>query len=133
MANANLQRLITTLNSSGLQQSNNPLYQVIKQLINFLLTFEQSSTTATSSAGSSAAALYLKTYLTATDETGTLPNSRELLAGTNVTFDDSVAGERTINVSGGSANDYVVMSDGGGTPQPLNDGAGHFIYTAYTP
>lgn len=132
MANANLQRLITTLNTSGLQQSNQPLYQVIKQLINFVLTFEQSTTTVTTSTGSSAAALYTKTYLTSTDETGTLPNSRELLAGTNVTFDDTVSGERTINVDA-AANDYVVMSDGGGTPQPLNDGAGHFIYTAYTP
>lgn len=29
--------------------------------------------------------------------------------------------------------DYVVASDGGSPPQPLNDGAGSFIYVAYTP
>jgi hypothetical protein len=41
------------------------------------------------------------TFLTVSDETSDLPNSRQLLAGTNVTFDDTVAGERTINSSGG--------------------------------
>src|SRR5262249_9094344 len=35
------------------------------------------------------------------NETGTLPNSRRLLAGTSITFDDSVAGQRTINSSAG--------------------------------
>ena len=38
--------------------------------------------------------------LTSAPATSTFPNSRELKAGTNVTFDDSVAGERTINASG---------------------------------
>lgn len=33
-----------------------------------------------------------------------------------------------------SGDDYVVASDGGiPTPQPLNDGAGNFIYVVYTP
>lgn len=41
------------------------------------------------------------TYLTENDETGDLPNSRALLAGTNITFDDSTPGERTVNASGG--------------------------------
>jgi len=29
--------------------------------------------------------------------------------------------------------DYVVASDGGTPPEPINDGAGNFIYVAYTP
>lgn len=41
------------------------------------------------------------TYLTEADESGDLPNSRALLAGTNITFDDSVPNERTINAAGG--------------------------------
>lgn len=41
------------------------------------------------------------TFLTTADEHATLPNSRELLAGTNVTFDDTVAHQRTINATGG--------------------------------
>ncbi len=60
------------------------------------------------------------TYLTETDETADLPNSRQLLAGTNVTFDDSVAGQRTVSASGGSS------SGGGhlhGLMRILGDGA----------
>lgn len=38
-------------------------------------------------------------YLTHSDESVALPNSRRLLAGTNVTFDDSVPNERTINTT----------------------------------
>lgn len=44
------------------------------------------------------------TLLTEADETATFPNSRALLAGTNVTFDDSVAGERTISATGGGGS-----------------------------
>jgi hypothetical protein len=43
------------------------------------------------------------TILTVTDETADLPNSRRLLPGTNISFDDSVAGQRTLNASGGSS------------------------------
>lgn len=39
------------------------------------------------------------TYLTVDNETADLPNSRRLMAGTDVTFDDTVPGERTINVA----------------------------------
>jgi hypothetical protein len=41
------------------------------------------------------------TILTVADETAAYPNSRQLLPGTNITFDDSVAGERTVNASVG--------------------------------
>lgn len=34
---------------------------------------------------------------------GKLPNSRQLLPGTNITFDDTVPGERTVNASGGGS------------------------------
>jgi hypothetical protein len=72
------------------------------------------------------------TFLTATDESGTLPNSRQLLAGTNVTFDDSVPNERTINASGGgSGTDYVVLGNGVQPPTPMDDGMGSFIYVGY--
>lgn len=76
-----------------------------------------------------------QTFLTEDNETTTLPNSRRVLAGSNISFDDSVANVRTINVSGGSANDYVVLSDGAVdvATMPINDGAGNFIYTPYTP
>lgn len=50
------------------------------------------------------------TYLTDADETADLPNSRRLLAGTNVSFDDSVPGERTINASGGGSSAGQVLA-----------------------
>lgn len=59
-------------------------------------------------AATAVAALDDKTYLTASDETATLGNSRQLLAGTNVTFDDTTPGERTVNASsGGGATVYT--------------------------
>ncbi len=48
------------------------------------------------------------TYLTDADETADLPNSRALLAGTNVTFDDTTPGERTINASGGGGGGVIL-------------------------
>ncbi len=46
-------------------------------------------------------------YLTENDETADLPNSRMVLAGTGISFDDSVAGERTINVSATGAGQLI--------------------------
>ena len=45
-------------------------------------------------------------FLTFSDESADLPNSRQLLAGTFVTFDDSVANQRTVNVTGAEAQGY---------------------------
>jgi hypothetical protein len=42
-------------------------------------------------------------FLTSSDETATLPNSRQLLAGTNVTFDTSTPGELTVSAAGGGS------------------------------
>jgi hypothetical protein len=40
------------------------------------------------------------TFLTSTDQSASLPNSRNVVAGTNITFDDAVANVRTINATG---------------------------------
>lgn len=48
-----------------------------------------------------AAAPAAATYLTEDDETADLPNSRQLTAGTGITFDDSTPGIREISSSGG--------------------------------
>lgn len=66
------------------------------------------------------------TYLTATGEAFALPNSRQLIAGSGITFDDSVTNERTISSSG---------SGGLGThyDAPLSDGdlvAAELIFAA---
>lgn len=62
------------------------------------------------------------TYLTEDDETGDLPNSRQLLAGTNITFDDTTPGERTINASTGSGDPFLIVFSIGDGATPLTTG-----------
>src|SRR5690606_9008066 len=52
-------------------------------------------------------------YLTHSNETADLPNSRQLVAGEAISFDDSVAGQRIINVE---------FDEGVGLWEPLTDG-----------
>lgn len=89
-----LDRLVASLNLSQLQSKNQPLYYVIYTLIKALQSFQSSATVNINNNS----LLKDLTYLTVNDETVSLPNSRQELAGDNVSFDDSVAGERTIDV-----------------------------------
>lgn len=92
-----LTRLISQLNNSNLQESNNPLYQVIYQILIFskqiqdLISKQVTNNTSSLSNG---------TFLTVNSEP-TLPLSRKLLAGTSISFNDTVPGQRTINGTGG--------------------------------
>ena len=70
-----------------------------------------------------------RTYLTATDESLQLPNSRQLIAGTNITFIDTVDNQRTVNATGG--NDHVPMSTGAEPLEIMSDGAGHVLLVTY--
>lgn len=130
-----LNRLIQWLNASTLQTTNNPLYQVIKALIEATRQLQDEiAATIAEVEDSIPGDISEATFLTTGAEVGDLPNSRQLIAGTNITFDDSVANERTINASGGgSGDDYVVLSDGANPPNPMDDGTGNFIYVTYTP
>lgn len=58
------------------------------------------------------------TYITWTDESARLPNSREELAGTLISFDDTVANKRTINASCYMPVNIgeLFMTIGGGNP-----------------
>lgn len=92
-------RLKSQLLTSGIQEKNQPLFQVINLLIDGViqgLAQVNTSLTGSGSGGGSGGALNAS-YLTMINETTTLPNSRALVAGENITFDDSVAGQRTIN------------------------------------
>lgn len=95
-----LDRLLTQLNGTGMQSSNNRLYQFLQQLLTFLRGIETSLNAQTTSNSGSLSSIISRTFLTSTSEVITLPNSRELLAGTNVTFDDSIAGQKTVNATG---------------------------------
>lgn len=39
----------------------------------------------------------------------------------------------TVEIGANAGADYVVMSDGANPPTPMDDGAGNFLYVAYTP
>lgn len=168
-ANEGLDRLLGVLNTSGLQLSNPSLYQVISQLLANVKNLNQ-ALLATINGGGSSSGLANQNYLTFLDNSTELPNSKELVNGPNIQFDDSTANEREIDITdttvipgtygdashvgqftvdtkgrvtfadnipitgGGSGIDYVVASDGVSSgPQPINDGAGNFVYIPYIP
>lgn len=60
------------------------------------------------------------TVLTENDETAVFANSRQLLAGTNITFDDTTPGERTVNASGGGGGSLTAARVHRSTSQSLN-------------
>lgn len=62
-------------------------------------------------AGSGGGAPAAATYLTEDDETATLTNSRQVLAGTGISFDDTVPNVRTINASAGSIQPFNAELD----------------------
>lgn len=104
-----ISRLRTQLVTSGLQKRDNPLFQVINQLIGLLQDVGNNAQTAINNIDTGLADA---DFITWTDESTLLPNSRNLLAGTGITFDDSIANERTINSSAGVATEWSVLTNG---------------------
>lgn len=115
MAGSILAQIKAVLLTSGVQQTNNPLWQAINQMLDYLIRFEN-QTTAAISGGSGG--LSAPTYLTVNNELGTLPNSRRLEAGERISYDDSVAGIRTANVDQFLTVDVPRIDSNG----PLTDG-----------
>ncbi len=95
-----IDRLKSQLLDTGLSQKDNPLYQVINQLIELLRGLEK-NVFGTSGAGGSSGSLAGQTYITVNNETATLPNSKQLVAGANITL--TVAGN-TITISSTAAS-----------------------------
>lgn len=106
-----LDRLKSQLHTSGLQHKDLPLFQIISSLIDALRQFVIEVTGTASESGSggggSLGSLLTKTYLTSDDETATLPNSIQLLAGNNISFDDTVSNQRTL-----SSPEWSVLTNG---------------------
>lgn len=92
-------RLKTWLQNADLQKKNFPLYQVISGLIDFLNKEQAITNTEVSNTGSSVSSIANSDILTFSDESAFLPQSKELIAGDSITFDDSVPNERSINVT----------------------------------
>lgn len=97
MAIPQLDKLKGILLNSGIQAENAQLYQVIVSLIDYLRkTAGEVSAVTTGSSGSGG--IFDQHFLTHQNDLVTLPQSRQLLPGTHVNFDDSVLGERTVDV-----------------------------------
>lgn len=127
-------RLFSLLQNTGLAIKDNSLYQVINQIIAALgkLNSGVNNVTNVVQTGGAGASPSLS-YITINNESVGLPNSRQIVAGTNITLDITTPGQITINSSGGGSGiDHVIMSDGV-TPLPIDDGFGNFVYVAYTP
>jgi len=119
-----------------LGQLSDEVIPIAKKVVSDMRPIGNSGSGSGGSSGGGSGASVGATYATIDDETTPLPNSRQLVAGSNITFDISTPGEITIASvpPGGGGADYVVLSDGNpADPQPVNDGAGNFIYVAYTP
>lgn len=140
-------QLIKSLDNSGVQKKNNALYQVIYQLVqaaqrNKDLTVTQInelsqnsgiSITNITNITANLAAILASTVITWTDESALFANSRQLLAGTGITFDDTVPNERTINSSGGGSGSYIPLSLGIEPLTFVSDGLGQPILVPFIP
>lgn len=97
-----LARLKSTLLTSGLSQQNNPLFQVINQLLQAVRDLQEETQTSITTVSGNVTGFENLRYLTHDNDLGNLPNSRHLIAGSNITFDDTMVGQRIINATGGS-------------------------------
>lgn len=95
-----LGKLKSTLLTSGLQKDNPPLYQVINQLLQAIIDSAVGIIEVEETAGS-IPILSDKTFLTVGNELSSLPQSSQLVAGTNISFDTSVFGQLRIDSSSG--------------------------------
>lgn len=115
-----LDRLINQLNTSPTAKADQPLWQVIIQLIKRLKELENAINGSSGGGGSSSVTnITEQTFIIQSENNESLEPSILMIEN---------------NATPGVTEDYVVLSDGVvATPTPINDGAGNFIYVAYTP
>jgi len=102
------------------KDTEDPLYQVVQEIIERLATFQfdvlaAAVGTGGGGGGGGGGATGFATYLTKNDETAALPNSLQFLARYGLKFDDSVAHKRTIDLDLEYLGDFVagpLYSDG---------------------
>lgn len=106
----NPDRLYTQLQNTGLAVKDNPLFQLIRELIKAVSSITGSVGTVTIGSGSSGA-LVNQSYVTINNDTGILPQSRQLVAGTDISLDISIPGQMSINFTG-IGPEWSVLTDG---------------------
>lgn len=104
-----LDRLKAQLLTSGISQKNQPLFQVINQLIDAVRQGFGDITGATGiSGGGSGGLSNTLSFITSGYEAAPLPNSKQILEGNYIHFDDSVPNKRTIT---GESWDVLTTGD----------------------
>lgn len=94
-----LSRLKSTLLTSGLQTRDNPTFQTIEGLINATQRIQDLINADIATNTGSITAIQNADFLTWVDDSVLLPNSRNLIAGQNIVFNDVTPNERTISVT----------------------------------
>lgn len=93
-------RLKSQLLTSGVSQKNNPLFQIIDQLIDALRDVMADTATITgTSGGGGGGGITGATYLTEGNETGSLPNSLQVIPGAGIQFNDAYPNRRVISTA----------------------------------
>ena len=112
-------RLFTQLLNTGLQNKDNPLYQLISQIIDALKTLTASTGVPGSSSGGSGSSLAGQSYVTVNNDTAVLPNSRQAIAGDFMSLDISNPGqivfspsEWSVLTNGDAINPELIYADG---------------------
>lgn len=110
---AQIDRLKATLLDSGLQQKNQPLWQVINTLIDYLRQLQTfvSGSASGSSSGGGGSSLADQSFITVNNDTVVLPNSRQAIAGTGIALDTSIPGQIIIS-STVTSPEWDVLTDG---------------------
>lgn len=106
-----LGKLKSTLLTSGLQKDNPPLYQVINQLLEAVIDSAEGVVEVSAVAGS-IPILSDKTFITVGSELTSLPQSSQIVAGSNVSFDTSVFGQLRIDVAVPASSEWSVLTNG---------------------
>lgn len=109
-----LSKLQSTLLTSGLSQTNQPLFQVINQLIQAVIDSAAGVVEINDNGGGSGT-ISDKTYLTVGNELASLPQSSQLVAGDNVSFDTSTFGQLVIDVLLSFITNATVLTTGNET------------------
>lgn len=119
------------------RQLDQATYQTLAQLIDRLTDFKlenenKLSDLLTEEEADLLYAAKTATYITENDETSLLPNSRQLLAGTGIVLDDSVAGELTVSTVGAGGAEWSVLTNSNSDNPELIFADGDVIMT-HTP
>lgn len=122
--------LITSLDNSRMQKSNYSLYQTIFLLIQNTQRARDLIVKNLKDVDQELSDIFAGTFLTINDETFKFPNSRQLLAGTGISFDDTTPHQRTINAT--STGGMVPMATGAEPLEIMSNGAGEVLLIGFS-